>query len=481
LKRKEFLLLLLLTLGALLIHGYHPFAEDAEIYLPGVEKILHPELFPFGTEFFQSHAHLTLFPNLIAASVRLSHLPLDVALFLWQVASIFLFLLACWELTGRCFTDAKARWAGVALITALLTLPVAGTELYILDQYLNPRNLVAFAAILAIVKVLDRKYVQALLFLIFAAVIHPLMSVFALSYCVLLVAMEKFVPSFAAVAALLPFGITFDPPTPAYHQVALRHTYHYVLQWQWYELLGAVGPVVILWWFSRVARRRQWRNLALMCRALVVYEIVFFSAAVVLAIPARFESLARLQPQRSLYLLYILLILFSGGFLAEYVLKKRVWRWLVLFVPLCAGMFIAQRTLFPASAHIEWPGAAPKNQWVQAFLWVRQNTPGEAIFALDPDHMDLPGEDENGFRALAQRSRLADEVKDSGAVTMFPPLAEEWLRQVQAQKGWKNFRAADFQRLHAEYGVTWVIVQRPAGSSLTCPYQNETVLVCRLN
>jgi hypothetical protein len=481
LKRKEFILLLLPTLGALLIHGYHPFAEDAEIYLPGVEKILHPELFPFGTEFFQSHAHLTLFPNLIAASVRLSHLPLDVALFSWHVVSIFLFLLACWELTGRCFTDAKARWAGVALITALLTLPVAGTELYILDQYMNPRNLAAFAAIFAIVKVLDKKYVQALLFLVFAAVIHPLMSVSTLSYCALLVVMEKLDPSLAAFAALLPFGITFDPPTPAYHQAALRHSFHYVLKWEWYELLGAVGPIVILWWFSRVARVRRWRNVALMCRALVVYEITYFSAAVVLAIPDRFETLARLQPQRSLYLLYILLILFSGGFLAEYVLKNRVWRWLVLFVPLCAGMFIAQRTLFPASAHIEWPGATPKNPWVQAFLWVRQNTPQGAIFALDPDHMDVPGEDENGFRALAQRSRLADKVKDSGAVSMFPPLAEEWLRQVQAQKGWKSFQPADFQRLQAEYGVSWVIVQRPAGSSLTCPYQNDAVLVCRLN
>jgi len=34
--------------------------------------------------------------------------------------------------------------------------------------------------------------------------------------------------------------------------------------------------------------------------------------------------------------------------------------------------------------------------------------------------MDLPGEDEIGFRARAQRSMLADAVKDKGATTMFP-------------------------------------------------------------
>ena len=63
--------------------------------------------------------------------------------------------------------------------------------------------------------------------------------------------------------------------------------------------------------------------------------------------------------------------------------------------------------------------------------------------------MHIPGEDENGFRAIAQRSMLADGVKDSGAVTMFPPLAETWLRQVQADSDWKTFRAQDFRRLQA--------------------------------
>jgi hypothetical protein len=105
LKPRDFLLLALLTLGALLVQGYHPWAEDAALYLPGVEKILHPELFPFNAQFFESHAHLTFFPNFIAASVRMSHLPLEFVLFFWQMTSIFLFLLACLHLIGRCFPD----------------------------------------------------------------------------------------------------------------------------------------------------------------------------------------------------------------------------------------------------------------------------------------------------------------------------------------------------------------------------------------
>jgi hypothetical protein len=491
-KYKTLIILLLLTAGALLVHGYHPYAEDAEIYLPGVEKILHPGLFPVGQEFFASHASLTIFPNLVAFSLRVTHLPMEYGLFLWHLASIFLLLLACWELSGLLFPSAhtKARWCGVCLVAALLTIPVAGTALYIMDQYLNPRNLAAFAAIFAVSRILEKKYVWAVLWLAFAGSVHPLMAAFAFSFCVLLVVMERFekpavaTPALGAVTGLfllLPFGISLDPPTsPAYHAAALRHGFHYIQRWQWYEQLGILAPVALFWWFGRVARARQWRRLELLCRALIIYDLIYFAAALVVDLPARFESLARLQPLRSLHLLYVLMFLIMGGFLGEFVLKNRVWRWLALFIPLSAGMFLAQRTLFPASAHIEWPGVAPKNPWAQAFVWVRDNTPVNAVFALDPDFMQLPGEDTTGFRALAERSRLADSSKDSGAVSMFPPLAEEWQAQVQAQSPWTSLRLGDLVRLKNERGVSWIVMQQPGGAGLDCAYQNRAVRVCRI-
>jgi hypothetical protein len=201
-------------------------------------------------------------------------------------------------------------------------------------------------------------------------------------------------------------------------------------------------------------------------------------AAVVLSIPGRLEALARLQPQRSLHLLYIIMILAGGGFLGEYVLKNQPWRWLALLLPLCFGMWFAQRALFPASAHIEWPGASPRSPWVRAFVWIRENTPVNAVFALDPFYMRAPGEDANGFRAIAERSVLADAVKDSGAVTMFPPLAEEWQREVEAQTGFDKFQINDFHRLRTAYGVNWLVLTQPGFQGTSCPFQNETVLVC---
>jgi hypothetical protein len=480
----------LLTFAAVLVQGYHPFSEDAEIYLPGVEKILHPELFPVGQEFFKSHASMTLFPNVVAFSLRATHLPFEAGLFLWHLASIFLLLLACWELSGLFFPDEpRARWGGVCLVVALLSIPVAGTALYIMDQYLNPRNLAAFAGVFMLARTLEKKYVHALLWLALAVCMHPLMWVFPFSFCVLLVVMEKFEGRFKMQSTTGLASLLWIPLSPAasaaYREAAKRHAYHYIQNWAWYELLGAIAPLLLFWWFGRMARTRMarglpWSAVERVSRAFVVYGLIYLIAALVVDLPPRFVELARLQPLRSLHFLYIVMFVLMGGLLGGFVLKDRAWRWLLLFAPLSLGMLVAQRALFPASAHVEWPGAAPKNPWAQAFVWVRQNTPVDAVFALDPEYMSLAGEDEIGFRCLAQRSQLADEVKDNGVVSMFPELAEKWWAQVQAQTPWKTFRREDFLRLKNEHDASWVLVQQPGLAGLDCPYQNSAVRVCRI-
>jgi hypothetical protein len=185
---------------------------------------------------------------------------------------------------------------------------------------------------------------------------------------------------------------------------------------------------------------------------------------------------------RYLHLLYLLFFLVAGGLMGRYVLDRRVYRWLLFFLPLSAGMFYAQRHMYPASAHLELPGVAPQNGWLQAFVWIRRNTPLDSLFALNPRYMTLPGEDYHGFRALAERSALADYEKDAGMAARVPRLAPRWLKEVNAQSGWQNFQAADYQRLKRDFGVTWIILyaQDAPREAMTCPYRNGPIQVCRL-
>jgi hypothetical protein len=483
---RQVAILLILSAAAVLVHGFHPYVEDGEIYIPGIKRALNPALYPQNIDFFMSHARMTIFPHFIAGSVRITHLPLDWALFLWHFGSIFLLLLAGWQIGRLAFREPLAAWGGAALVASLLTIPVAGTALYIMDQYLTTRALSTPATLFVIVNTLERRWVRAGLWLLFTATIHPLMVGFALSYVVPLVWFGRRTSSTApppqvAVAGLLfPLGL-FPPVTDAYREILQTRSYFFLLRWEWYEWLGIFGPLLLLEWFRRIAQRQDLPVLERLCRAAILFGLVFFAAALVSTIPARFANLAELQPMRCLQLIYILLFLFAGGLLAQFVLKREAWRWFALFAPICAGMFYAQRQLFPATPHVELPGVRSSNLWVQAFIWVRDNTPQDAFFALDPNHMRAPGEDQHGFRAIAERSRLADRVKDSGVVSMFPRLAETWRTQVRSLDGWQDFKQEDFTRVNRDYGVDWVILENRGTPGLSCPYQNSAVLVCRLD
>lgn len=485
-RRKNFLFLLLLALGALFIHGYHPAAEDAEIYVPSIVKILHPSYYPFGQEFFQANAHLTLFSHLIAAFVRITHIPLDWILFGGYFASAFLFLLACLHLSSKCFATSAGQWSAVTLIACLFTLPAAGTSLYIFDQYLNPRSISAFAVIFAIDAIIESKTWRAILWLLLTAIIHPFMTVFAVVFIALWMIRNRAsfrVPVTGTVGLLFGSGFASIAPSAIYWRCLEDHRYYFLLRWTWYEWLGILAPLAIVWWCAKVAERRGHEVLSRLAWTVFLFESICFVAGLIVTIPHSLEILAPYQPMRSLQLAYTLLFLIIGGLLGEYILKKHILRWILLFLPIAAVLCIAQFTLFPATRHVEWPGVSPTNPWEQAFTWIRGNTPTDAIFALDPDYMALPLENYQGFRAIAERSRLADAKKDWSGAVLYPwlPLADHVWEQTEAAAHWDSLGPADFARLRESYGVTWIVVQQSSTNGLTCPYHNSSVKVCKVH
>jgi hypothetical protein len=484
---RDVAVLFLLTCAAILIHGYHPFSEDAEIYVPQIRKLLHPTLYPFNAQFFKSHAHLTLFPDLVATLVRLTHFRLSLILFLCHFASIFLLLLVCKRIAAKCFPSEPGQWAAVAMIAVLLTMPATGTSLYLMDQYFNPRSISTFSILFAVDAALESNFLRAILWLVFTALIHPLMIVFGAFYIVLLVITSRVIakrrsPAFVPAALAVAAAPSLLHPSPAFFQALHDHPYYFVLGWHWYEWLGIFAPLALLWWFIRIAEKRTRPALNILALSLMTLGLACFLGALIVSIPA-VQVLAIGQPMRGFQLLYLLMFLVAGGLIGEAILNKRALLWVALFVPIGAGMAFAQYQIFPSDRHIEWPGAPSTNPWLQAFDWSRANTPEGAIFALNPAYMALPGEDYQGFRAIAARSSLADGVKDWSAAVMFPGsrFADQCLEQIHAAGGWRNFGPADFRRLERTYGVTWVVREKSLPlAGLSCPYQNAAVAVCRI-
>jgi hypothetical protein len=481
-----------LAVLALLIMGYHPGLEDDSFYLAAIKHDLNPALFPHDADFFRVQFQATIFDKMVAFSIRLSHLPIGYVVLLWQIAAVFFVLHGCWRISRRCFSRPEAQWAATMLIAALLTMPLPGIAIIIADQYLHPRTIATALILAAIVAVIDNKPRLAGVLLVFAVVTHAIMASFGISFCVFLWwnlrGRKMQFPSTAAAVLAFPLAWLVEPASDAWRQAAATRGFYFLGRWHWYEWLGVVAPLVILFVTQRaLPHSNENSTLLSLVSATLRYGIFQTIVGLLVMFPPALERLRPFEPMRYLQLLYVVFLLIVGGLLGQFVLERRVYRWALLFIPLSAGMVYAQRQMYFESRHLELPWTVPSNPWTQAFSWIRHSTPTDALFALDPHYQTLPGEDQHGFRALAERSALADYEKDAGMAARVPSLAPRWLREVTALDGWGSFHDSDFQRLEKEFGVNWMLLSRADkqyslqdSATVTCPYENEDVKVCRL-
>jgi hypothetical protein len=474
--------------------GYHPGMEDDGVYLAGIKADLQPALFPHNAGFFRLQLHLTIFDNCIAQFVGLTHIPLPWAALLFQLASLFVTLWAARRIAIQLFPEPSAQWAAVAMLAAMFTLPVAGTALNIADQHLHPRNIATALILLAVSLVLERRPMPAFPLALMAFAFHPLMGAMGLSFCSVL-SLTLFEPlqhqfrawrtrrldnlATPAIAAI-PFAWLFDPPSPTWLEALHSRHWFRLYDWTWYEWLGAIAPLALFWLVSVVARKRGELMLAKFATAVLVYGIFQQAIAMLLLEPQAPVTFSALEPMRYLQIVYIFMALVGGAYIGRYLLKARPARWALFLLIAFAPMFYVQRHVFAGSPHLELPGTHPSNQWLQAFDWIKHNTPADAYFALDPQYLAAPGEDYHGFRALAERSSLADAIKDTSVVTKVPQLGPVWKEQTEAQANWSHFQLADFQRLKSRFGVDWVLVSYPQSAALDCHWHNNTLAVCQI-
>jgi hypothetical protein len=498
-------LLVITALSActLLLNGYHPLAEDGGLYVAGVEYTLNPTLFPQYTAFVTEHLHFSLFAPALACLVHLTHLSLPTILLVTDLFSLWLTFFAAHKLLQRTFANNLAQLAALCLLVVFWTLPIAGTSLLLMDPYVTARSLSTPLSLLAIAFALDlrttlRPLLASTLCLLLAAAFHPLMAAYAFTLVLILRLPQRriiWILFTLAVLILADLINHFAPPENSAVIAAEQSRYYWFLsQWQWFELLGLAGPLLVLALLLRRFRAHPdplSTNAAALCRA----SIVLGSIAILVALFFARESspthlVARLQPLRAFLIIYALMTLLLGATLTQLLLEARTHsnplsRALAtlpafILLVLAATMFAVQRNTFPASRHLELPDLAPRNPWSQAFLWARANTPPEALFALDAKYVNEPGEDAQTFRATALRSALPDFSKDGGEAAITPALAAQWQPAATAQINLSTEPDALRDPRLLPLGVTWIVLHSSAPTAHPCPYDNGTIKVCRL-
>ncbi len=363
------------------------------------------------------------------------------------------------------------------MLACMLPIYAAGTSIPIMDPYLTARTLSTPLTLLAFTHAVRKEWLKALLVLAIAFAMHPLMALFA-AVLIAVYAANSITPKSQRLSALSFF--TLAPLDKISREAMQGRSFFFANRWSWPDWIGVVTPLALFYALWKTPSRHTTETLRRTCKTAFLCGCGATLIFLIISLIPQLDSLVRVQPMRIFQLIYILFFLIIGGFLGQHILKNFAWRWAVLFLALSLMDFKIDRNAYPASAHIEWPGAVSSNPWVMAFDWARTHTPQDALFALPPDYTALPGEDKHGFRAIASRSSLADAIKDSGVVAIFPTLGPAWQQQMNAQEGWSSFRAEDFRRLMETCGVTWVIVLQSQSQGMDCPFHDSAVAVCRV-
>jgi hypothetical protein len=511
------LALIALTALTFLIHGYHPLAEDGGLYVVGIEYKLDPTLFPHYTAFVTEHLRLSLFAPAIVAIVRLSHIPLAWTLLFVDLFSIALTLHSARRILTHCIASQPAQLAGLCLLSAFWTLPIAGTSLLLMDPYVTARSFSTPLSLLAVAFALtswNRSRVPhssaraahfgCALSLILAALFHPLMAIYAFAFILVLRltrVRRQLLVQVVLLLGTLALAITLNalapPESPALLTAEFSRDYWFFLQWQWFEVLGLLAPLAIFAWLYRHNGKQaspHSQATAALCRASL--NLGFITIAVALLFTHRDAAkhfVARMQPLRTFLLAYALMAILLGATLFQLIsdhlqrtTSLRARRFLTplpaaALLALAATMFTVQRLSFPASPHLELPWLQPsQNPWTQAFLWARDNTPRDALFALDAKYIHEPGEDAHTFPATALRSSLPDYTKDGGEAANNPSLAASWQPAATAQSHLYTLTDTARDARILPLGATWIVLHSTTPTVHTCPYDNGTVKICHL-
>ena len=263
------------------MQGYHYGVDDAAIYIPAVERFAHPSLFPYGADFFLSHSRVSFFSNVVGAMVRWLHVPLPWAVWSSIVLGIYLLLLAGALARHASASRAHARNGPQSLtLASVLTVPVAGSALPIMDPYLTARSLSTPAHPVSRSQPFSQPARPAAVLLArYRAAASADGGLWRCAGGVALAA--ALVPRLACPQRRrwparsgpsfqrLPDGFHLGPAQEPYRETLYSRTFFFAWAWTWFEWAGALLPLAILFAITRIRFSAVTPVAVRLCRALL--------------------------------------------------------------------------------------------------------------------------------------------------------------------------------------------------------------------
>jgi len=450
--------------------GYRFGVSDQAFYVPAVERLITPALFPHDAALIDSQARLTVSDDLIARIVLSTGATLPAVFFIGYLITVAVFAVAVLAVGRRYYAS---TWTSAALLFALtFRHRLLETGVNSFEGYFHPRVLAFAVGIAALGACLDGRRVWAVVLVAIAFVVHPTTGGwFVVWIAVALVSATSY--RWSSAGAAIAFGLAslmvlrsvaperFAAMDDAWLDVLSSRRYLFTTDWSLTTWIVNLVPAAAV---LGIYAARLKRGLVSAGERAVVAGAVVLLAIFVLTLPfvgARVAIAIQLQISRVLWPIEFLATVYLVWAVAEGPWLPLRWTRMapILLVAVLAAASAA-RGIYILTVETHRPLVRvdlPDGDWQRIADWARSSTPESAHFLIDPTDLDREGV---SFRVAAGRDVFIEPSKDPSIAMYSREIA---MRVKDRQAALPDFRLVTStmaRDVASRYGLTHLVTVR---------------------
>jgi len=450
--------------------GYRFGVSDQAFYVPAVERLITPSLFPRDAALIDSQARLTVSDDLIARIVLATGATLPAVFFIGYLITLTVFAGAVLRIGRRYYASV---WTSAALLFALtFRHRLLETGVNSFEGYFHPRVLAFAVGIAALAACLDGRRVWAAVLVAIAFVVHPTTGGwFVVWIAVALVSGTRY--RWSSAGAAIALGLAglmvlrsvaperFAVMDDAWLEVLGSRRYLFTTNWPlsaW--IVNLVPAAAVLAIYSARLKRglvttgeRGAVAGAAVLLAIFVVTLPFVGARVAIAIQLQISRV--LWPIEFLATVYLIWAVAEGPWLPS--------RWtrmapIFLFAVLAAAS--TARGIYILAVETHRPLVRvnlPDGDWQQIATWARSSAPVDAHFLIDPTDVDREGV---SFRVAAGRDVFIEPSKDPSIAMYSREIAMRVKERQAALPDFGLVTSTMARDVAARYGLTHLVTVR---------------------
>lgn len=509
---KHWLKLCIISLIAIVVHGYQYGTSDQEIFIPYILKSTNKALFSGDALFNQNSAHLSFFYPAVGLLVKF--IDIQIVFFVGYLIFQVIFLACIYRLAKFLLKD--KRLAYFSLLPFILPKFIGGSATQTFDTFFGYRTVGIIFVIFYLGYLIKKKYLNALIIATAGALFHPLSiipSIFTLPVMLMSNSKAKYKDSLKiiGVSTLLVALLYFVLNRSFFDQllikdetwrsiIKIRDGYIFVSTWRgqgWAAFF--LYPTLIILFITKLHKDIRKSILTISSVSLILFLVNAYIVEIL-----KFPGFTQFQLVRAvapiayigltlsplllkfknktvnitgtvaflflcLNLFYYFLVMIAIFLICRLLIKderqskfSRYSFIFTLFVIVLIYLCLNYKSYSSFQNKIQFPKI--EDDWINLQKWVNKNTNVSEKFMVPPD--------KTGFRIFSQRSIVGD-LKDGAVVVYSQEYANYWFNLTQSTRDYKKLNDQDFFTLKQKYNFNFIVTTNKQKLDSEIIYKNK--------